>query len=76
VVSTGAMAKRAEQSRANTEARPIMEGDSHALIFDSTAHILDNVTLYWLTGTGVSAARRTGRASRPASTAEAGSHRR
>ena len=28
-------------------------------------HILDNITLYWLTGTGASAARCTGRADRP-----------
>jgi len=28
-------------------------------------HVLDNITLYWLTGAGASAARLTGRADRP-----------
>jgi hypothetical protein len=33
--STGAMPERAEHARANTEARRIMKGESHGLIFDS-----------------------------------------
>jgi len=34
-------------------------------------HLLDNITLYWLTGTGASAARRTGRTDKPRAQAAA-----